>query len=194
MYKVVGADRREYGPVSRETILEWIAQGRANAQTIARFEDGAWKPLATFDEFKAALGLPGAPPSSTASTGTSTAPGQPPQTPLIQTTYVSSSAEPPPFSGVGSQRSTNVCSVLGIIFPIVCSCCCFIGPILGIIFSLIGLSQIRANPHKYSTTEALPKIGIGISIAILLLHIIGQLLDSKLSHMIPNLPKGGFNI
>ena len=30
MYKVVGADRREYGPVSRETILEWIAQGRAN--------------------------------------------------------------------------------------------------------------------------------------------------------------------
>lgn len=184
MYKVVGADGREYGPVTREAILEWIAQGRANAQTIARFEDGAWKPLATFDEFKPALGF----------TSTSAPPPATGETPLIQTTYVSSSAEPPPFSGVGSQRSTNVCSVLGIIFPIVCSCCCFIGPILGIIFSLIGLSQIRANPHKYSTTEALPKIGIGISIAILLLHIIGQLLDSKLSHMIPNLPKGGFNI
>jgi hypothetical protein len=190
MYKVVGNDRREYGPVSRESILEWIAQGRANAQTIARFEDGAWKPLATFDEFKPALGLAAAPPAAT----TSTAPGQPPQTPLIQTTYVNSGSEPPPFSGVASQRSTNTCSVLGIIFPIVCSCCCFIGPILGIIFSLIGLSQIRAHPNKYSTTDALPKIGLGISIAILLLHVVMQLLDSKLATTLPKVfPKGGFN-
>jgi hypothetical protein len=179
MYKVVGADGREYGPVTRETLLEWISQNRANAQTIVRFEDGAWKALATFDEFRPALGL---------SSGISTA--TPSETPLIQTTYVEPGPEAPPFSGVGSQRNTNVPSVLGIVFPIVCSCCCFIGPILGIVFSAIGLSQIKANPNKYSTSETLPKIGLGISIALLILHIIGQVLDSGLSKM---LQKSGLN-
>jgi len=179
MYKVVGADGREYGPVTRETLLEWIAQGRANAQTIVRFEDGAWKALATFDEFRPALGLSG-----------STLPPTSGETPLIQTTYVSPGSEAPPYSGVGSQRNTNVSSVLGIVFPIVCSCCCFIGPILGLVFSAIGLSQIKANPNKYSTSETLPKIGLGISVALLILHIIGQFLDSGLSKMIQ---KGGFN-
>ena len=179
MYKVVGADGREYGPVTRETILEWIAQGRANAQTIVRFEDGAWKALATFDEFRPALGLSGSPLSSPSG-----------ETPLIQTTYVGSSSEPPAFSGVGSQRNTNVPSVLGIVFPIVCCCCPFIGPILGLVFSAIGLSQIKANPNKYSTSDTLPKIGIGISIAILILHILGQVADSGLSKM---LQKSGLN-
>jgi hypothetical protein len=182
MYKVVGADGREYGPVTREALLEWIAQGRANAQTIARFEDGAWKPLATFDEFKSALGLAAAPPPVG-------------QTPLIQTTYVAPGAgSEPPFSGVASQRNTNVPSVLGIVFPIVCCCCAYIGPILGIVFSAIGLSQIKANPHKYSTSDVLPKIGIGLSIAVLFLHIIGQIFDSGLTKLLQNIQKsGGFN-
>lgn len=183
MYKVVGADGREYGPVTREAILEWIAQGRANAQTIARFEDGAWKPLATFDEFKSAFGSP-----------TPSVPPPPPgsaETPLIQTTYVSPGSEPPPFSGVGSQRATNVPAVLGIIFPIVCCCCAYVGPILGLVFSAIGLSQIKANPNKYSTSDVLPKIGIGISIAILILHIVGSVLDFGVNKIIQK--GGGFN-
>ena len=58
MYKIVGADNREYGPVTQEEVLQWIAQGRANARTIAKLEDGAWKPLASFDEFKSALNIP----------------------------------------------------------------------------------------------------------------------------------------
>src|ERR1051325_258385 len=181
MYKVVGADGREYGPVTREAILEWIAQGRANAQTIARFEDGAWKPLATFDEFKPALGF----------TSTSAPPPATCETPLIQTTYVSSGSEPPPFSGVGSQRVTNVPAVLGIIFPIVCCCCAYVGPILGLVFSAIGLSQIKANPNKYSTSDVLPKIGIGISIVILILHILGSVLDFGVNKIIQK--GGGFN-
>src|SRR5690242_18096534 len=103
MYKVVGADRREYGPVSRETILEWIAQGRANAQTIAKFEEGAWKPLGTFEEFRDAIG---------------SAPTTPPiASPTTSTAY--SAAEAPPFSGVGSRSQTNIPSVIGVVAPIV---------------------------------------------------------------------------
>lgn len=169
MYKVVGADQKEYGPIPRETVLEWIAQGRANGNTIAKFEDGAWKPLRTFEEFRSALGI-----SATA--------------PLIETTVVSNAPAAPPFSGVGSQRNTNVPAVLGIVFPIVCCCCPYIGPILGIIFSFIGLSQIRANPNKYSTSDALPKIGIGISIFVLILHIMGTVLDAQLAKWLPKMP------
>jgi len=51
MYRIVGADQKEYGPVTAEQIHDWITQGRANAQTVAKFEEGAWKPLATFPEF-----------------------------------------------------------------------------------------------------------------------------------------------
>lgn len=180
MYKVVGADRREYGPVTRETILEWITQGRANAQTIAKFEDGAWKPLGTFEEFKAALGIPSVSPSAGA-------PPVDPTTPLIQTTYVSQ--EPPPFSGVASQRETNIPSVIGLIVPFVCCCCpFFIGPVVGIIFSLIGLSQIRANPNKYSTSDALPKIGLGVGIAMLIFLIALHFLGLAITRILPKPP------
>jgi hypothetical protein len=169
MYKVVGQDQREYGPVTREALLEWIAQGRANANTIARFEDGAWRPLSTFEEFKEALAVP------------------PPMTGV--TTVVSSGPEPLPFSGVGAQRKTNVPSVIGFVAPIVC-CCCGIGPIVGIVFSLIGLSQIRANPGKFSTSDVLPKIGLGISIFILVMHALAWILDAQLSKYLPQMPKG----
>ncbi len=33
MYKIVGADGREYGPISLEQLRQWIAEGRANALT-----------------------------------------------------------------------------------------------------------------------------------------------------------------
>lgn len=168
MYKVVGADRREYGPVTRETILEWIAQGRSNAQTIARFEDGAWKPLAAFDEFKEALAVAGPPPIGS----------------VAQPTTLVSSAEPPPFSGVGSRSETNIASVIGIVAPIVCCWCCYVGPIIGLISSLIGLSQIHGSPNRYATSDVLPKIGLVISILMLVLHIIGPMLNVALGRML----------
>ncbi|MDB6037487.1 MAG: Interferon-induced transrane protein [Verrucomicrobiales bacterium] len=67
MYRIVGADQKEYGPVSAEQVREWIAQGRANAQTIVKFEEGAWKPLGTYPEFanlfpSASTFPPGVPP------------------------------------------------------------------------------------------------------------------------------------
>src|SRR6185369_7937141 len=98
MYKVVGADRREYGPVTREAVLEWIAQGRANAQTIARFEEGAWKPLATFDEFKNAL-------AASAPVGAIPPPaGTPPVASSVTTS-------PPPAGAYVVTRETNQMAV-----------------------------------------------------------------------------------
>ena len=64
MYKILGADQKEYGPVSADEIRTWIEQGRANGQTLAQMEGGAWKLLSTFPEFAQALGALPAPPMS----------------------------------------------------------------------------------------------------------------------------------
>ena len=52
LYQIVGADGRQYGPVSAEQLRQWIAEGRANAQTQAFGEGSAeWKPLGALPEF-----------------------------------------------------------------------------------------------------------------------------------------------
>ena len=63
MYKIIGADNAEYGPVSTEKIREWIQQGRLNAQTKARAEASQeWKTLAEFTEFADLLPAAGSAP------------------------------------------------------------------------------------------------------------------------------------
>jgi hypothetical protein len=72
MYKIVGGDKREYGPVSGEELRRWLAEGRLNSQSLAQAEGTSdWKPLASFAEFADALRaqtgqsppLTGAPPA-----------------------------------------------------------------------------------------------------------------------------------
>ena len=43
MYKIIGTDQKEYGPVSSDQIQQWITQGRVNAQTKAQSDSGEWK-------------------------------------------------------------------------------------------------------------------------------------------------------
>jgi hypothetical protein len=52
MYKIIGADQKEYGPVSAEQLKQWVTEGRVNAQTLARLEgESEWKPLSAYAEF-----------------------------------------------------------------------------------------------------------------------------------------------
>ena len=52
MYKIVGGDQQQYGPVSADDVRRWVAEGRANAQTHALAEGATeWKPLSAFPEF-----------------------------------------------------------------------------------------------------------------------------------------------
>ena len=59
MYKIIGADGKEYGPVSAELLRDWIQQGRVSLQTQARPEGVTdWKPLSSFPEFNAISAAP----------------------------------------------------------------------------------------------------------------------------------------
>jgi TM2 domain-containing membrane protein YozV len=56
MYKIVGVDGQQYGPVSAEEIRRWIADKRVNAQTLVQMEGTQeWKPLGSFSEFASEL-------------------------------------------------------------------------------------------------------------------------------------------
>ena len=67
MYSIIGADQKEYGPVTPEQIVQWISEGRINGKTLAKVEGGAWKPVATFSEL--ASHLPAASPMPPAGSG-----------------------------------------------------------------------------------------------------------------------------
>jgi Domain of unknown function (DUF4190)/GYF domain 2 len=138
-YSIIGADGRQYGPVSREQLQQWIAEGRANTQT-QTFTEGSteWKPLGLLPEFAGCFA--------------------PPTPPTIR----------PPMPS--SFRRTNSSAMAGLIFGLLAFfCCCkfLFGP-LGIIFSLVGLSQINRQPECYE--------GRGLAIAGLVLSILSLLL------------------
>jgi len=78
MYRIIGADGNQYGPISADQLRQWIAEGRANAQTKVLAEGSMdWKPLSEFPEFFPSTTAPGATPLPP-----SPAPGIPTMQPL----------------------------------------------------------------------------------------------------------------
>ena len=139
MYKIVGADQKEYGPVTEEQLRQWISEGRANGETITRFGDGPWKPLSTFPEFAALLGTVG--------------PARPPAP--LSLSGPASSSSPPATSGLAIWGL--ICSILGL------TCC---GPVFstaGLVLSIMALSQINQNSSKY-TGSGIALAGIALAL------------------------------
>lgn len=141
-YRIIGADGKTYGPVGPEEIRLWIAQGRADQRTHVHVAGASsWTSLGRLPEF--AAGFPSAPPASVASRSGSPAPG-----------------------------STNGFATAGLIFGILswmCCCCCCPFNLLGLIFSIVALAQIRS--------QAEPQAGRGLAIAGLVLSAANLLLS-----------------
>lgn len=81
MYRILGTDGKEYGPVGVDQVRQWIAEGRADADTRARAEgEAAWRPLESFPELAAALDPP---PAGAGAPGDEGARWTPPGSPLL---------------------------------------------------------------------------------------------------------------
>lgn len=141
MYRIIGADGREYGPITADQLRQWIGEGRADVRTQAKVEGtDQWKPLTEYLEFAPPLArIP--PPLSTAGT-----------------------------INVARAPRTNSLATASLIMGIVsltCGmcCCCYGMPfnVLGIIFALVALAQIGNDPYAQQ--------GRGMAIAGLVLCI-----------------------
>jgi len=151
MYKILGSDGNEYGPATAGQLRQWIAEGRANAQT-PTLAPGApeWKPLGVLPEFAGHFA--------------------PPIPPTI--------APPRPGTSMAGQiPKTNSFATAGLIFGILSLTCCCGCPfnILGLVFSLIGLSQINRHPELYEG-RGLAIAGLILSAASLVLGFVLALL------------------
>ena len=68
MYKILGGDGKEYGPITADTVRQWVNEGRANRHTQVRPEGAAqWQALATLPEFAPMFAAP--PPGLNAAVG-----------------------------------------------------------------------------------------------------------------------------
>ena len=66
-YTIIGGDKKPYSSVTADDIRRWIADGRLNAQSLAREEnDTEWRPLSAFPEFADVFAASSAPPPLTA--------------------------------------------------------------------------------------------------------------------------------
>jgi hypothetical protein len=151
MYNVIGADQKEYGPVSADEVRAWIGEGRANGQTLARFEGGAWKPLSTFPEFVGSLGAARQPA---------------PPAPLTQASLSGRAPETNSMAVAGL-----VMGILSMSFGLFCCGPFLVFNILGIIFSSVALSQIRKSPVQ-QTGRNLAIVGLVLSVLGIVFQII----------------------
>jgi len=145
MYKVLGIDQKEYGPVTVEQIEQWIAEGRLTGHSLVRL-DGmtGWKALSQFPEFTPALGR---------------------QAPQV--------ASAPYFGPMRAPPRANGLAVTSLVMGILSWFCCGLGifSILGIVFGVMALSQLKNNPSQSGRVLAI--VGLVLSSLSVVMFILG---------------------
>ncbi len=149
MFKIIGDDGNEYGPVESETIRRWIAERRAVGHTRVRTEGGPdWQPLSEFPEFADALAA--APPPSVTTA-----------TPAPSSASVAFVAAGPPPPTCGLAVASLVCGVLGL-------CTVGITAVVGLVLGILALMKISKSEGRLGG-NGLAIAGVSVSGAMLLL-------------------------
>lgn len=149
MYKIIGADKVEYGPVSAEQLRTWITEGRVNAQTMVQAEgDTSWKPLSMFPEFAAAFPAATPPPTPAGMPPLGTAPSMGGMPPLGTAPTIA------PFGGGDDGRARAMSQVSGpAIALIVCTAIGIALAVLGILMQLLGMSMAGMNMGQFDNGQ-----------------------------------------
>jgi hypothetical protein len=157
MYKIIGSDGKEYGPISLDRIRQWVAEGRVNAHTqVQAAGTEGWMEAAELPEINSLLAGGAAVPGA--------APGLPPL--------------PPSGSGAPQQGLAITSLVLGILSFLIC-----ITGIPAIICGHIARARAQREPTQYGGAGmALAGLILGyISLVLLPLVILPAMLLPALS-------------
>ncbi len=172
MYRMIGADGREYGPFSADQLRQWAAENRANASTRVLPEGASeWVALGTLPDFAVLFGgAQQTPPSRT-----TTPPPEPPK--AAPTPTPTPAPAPAPLRAPATfQQKNNPFAVAGMVMGILSltlGICCYGLPfnVLGLVFSIIGMAQISNEPQKYRG-HGMAIAGLVLSIASIFLAIL----------------------
>ena len=126
MFKIIGADQAQYGPIPVDQLKQWIAEGRADANTPAQREGTTeWRPLRELPEF---AGDFAAPPVRPGAGG----PAYPPPLP------------PPPMAPPGSEPVPDY-----LVYSILCTlCCCLPTGIVALVYSSKVNDKLRRGDYE----------------------------------------------
>jgi hypothetical protein len=139
MYKIIGADQKEYGPVGADQIRQWIAEGRVNGQTQVQAAGAAeWKSVAEVAELAGALPRTAAPMPVT--------------------------MPPPPVPGASQMA---VWAMVAGICSLLCCCAWWVVAPIAIVLGAVALFQLKSHPEMTGHGFAIAGIVLGI-VAILI--------------------------
>ena len=162
MYRIIGADQREYGPITADQVRQWIHEGRLNATSRIQVEGaGQWKLLRELPEFAANLPLLPGPVS-----------------------YSAAPAVPSTNTMAGWALATGI-------FSFCCCCLSFIVGPVSIVLGAMALSQIRQNPHQDGRGMAIAGIILGVLslllfLVVMLIFLLSPDMVMNLQNRFPN--------
>jgi hypothetical protein len=157
MYKIIGQDGKEYGPISSQQLRQWISEGRVESRTPV-FTDGAkdWTFVGLLPEFANCFASD-VPPAIAPQTIT-------PLSPARRTH--------------GFAITGLVCGILSLTL---CWCCGGLPfNVLGLVFSIVALLQINKKPQIHEG-RGLAIAGIILTAASFLIFLV--LLASGHTHI-----------
>jgi len=120
MYKIIGADQKEYGPITADQIRQWLAQGRVNAQTRAKPADGGeWQTLADIPEFADAFYT------------------EPPPTP--------EAPSPAMATGSAGRPRTSGMAVTSLVLGVLGFFTCGLTAVVGLVLGIVAMNKVRKS-------------------------------------------------
>jgi prepilin-type processing-associated H-X9-DG protein len=121
MYRILGADGKEYGPVTAEVLRQWISQGRANARTQVKPEGGAeWQTLASVPEFEPAF------------------------------VAAPSAAPPQPLPAAPAEAKTSGMAITSLVLGILGLFTCGVTSLVGLILGIVALVKVNHSGGRLS--------------------------------------------
>jgi hypothetical protein len=132
MYKIIGVDQKEYGPITADQLRLWISEGRINAATkVQVMGEAEWKFMAQLPEFASIL------PRSAPPLG-----GSP--------------------IAIAPVQKTSQMAVWALISGIFSLLCCQILAPVSIVLGAVAISHIKNNPQQRGHGLAVGGIVLGV--------------------------------